>query len=166
LEYTPLDSATKRDCHKIWEFVIKEESRLRELGYEAITIGPHNFDQLLSMALVNKAFKCLVVLMEFYDANLRALDVPIDLVTLFAKALTVYRAPPVILAKLFKFLQPREGQELAAGAVRALIVAFCASKVTLIDVMPEIVEVEPHGKKKRRYQDMGSDEQDLHAQDD
>lgn len=39
--------------------------------------------------------------------------------------------------------------------VRTLIVAFCATKVTLIDVMPEVViHQDPHKKKRHRYQDM------------
>ena len=100
VEYGPLDSATKRDCHSIWQFVIREEDKLRAAGYEALTIGEHNFDKLLSMALINQAFKCLMVLMEFYNARLRHKQLAIDLVSLFAKGLTVYRAPPNILAKL------------------------------------------------------------------
>lgn len=71
VEWEPLDSVTKRDSYKIWKFVIREEQKLKEFGYECLTIGAHNFNRLLSTALQNKAFKCLVVLMEFYDEKLR-----------------------------------------------------------------------------------------------
>ena len=145
IEYEPLDSPTKRDCHKIWQFVIAEEEKLRERGYgEGLIIGPHNFDRLLSRALGNQAFKCLVVLMQFYDERLRGQDLPIDLVKLFARGMTVYRAPVNIVLKLYKFVKPREeNQSLTMPEIRSLILAFCATKVTLIDVMPE--EVLPPG---------------------
>lgn len=72
VEYEPIDTPTKRDCHEIWQFLIAEEEKLRERGYgEGLTIGAHNFDRLLTRALGDKAFKCLVVLMEFYDERLR-----------------------------------------------------------------------------------------------
>jgi len=66
-DFKPLDSAAKRDCYKMWQFVIREESRLREYGYDDLVIGAKNFNKLLSLALVCKAFKCIVVLMEFYE---------------------------------------------------------------------------------------------------
>ena len=56
----------------MWEFVISEEQKLKEFGYHDLVIGEHNFDRLLSLALKFKAFKCLVVLMEFYNNQLRA----------------------------------------------------------------------------------------------
>lgn len=72
IEYEPLDSPTKRDCHNIWKFIIREEEQLRARGYgDSLSIGAHNFDRLLTRALGNKAFKCVVVLMEFYNERLR-----------------------------------------------------------------------------------------------
>ena len=71
IEYEPLQSPTKRDCEAIWKFLISDEERLKQNGYNDLIIGAHNFDNLLSMALGNQAFKCLVVLIEFYNERLR-----------------------------------------------------------------------------------------------
>ena len=89
----------------MWQFCIRSEDKLREYGYHDLIIGPDNFDRLLSKALVCKSFKCVMVLMEFYEERLKAQQIPIDLVSLFAKALTIYRAPVSIISKLYKFLR-------------------------------------------------------------
>ena len=45
--------------------------------------------------------------MEFYDEKLRGRqDLSIDLLNLFARGLTVYRAPASILTKLYRFVEP------------------------------------------------------------
>ena len=46
-----------------------------------------------------------MVLMEFYEERLKAQQLPIDLLNLFAKALTIYRAPMSVISKLYKFLR-------------------------------------------------------------
>ena len=153
---------TKRDVPSIWSYVIREEAKLRENGYETLTIGANNFNRLLGFALRNKAFKCLVVLMEFYNERLRGQDLGIDLVKLLARGITVYRAPASIISKLYKFILPSLRNEypettikrqLSVEEARMMILAFCATKVTLIDVMPEIKD-EPfskHPKIKGKY---------------
>ena len=138
---------------------------MRERGYEqGLTIGPHNFDRLLTRALGNQAFKCLVVLMEFYDERLRDQNLSIDLVKLFARGMTVYRAPVNIVLKLYKFVKPSDDQELSMSEVRLLILAFCATKVTLIDVMPEVPVIQKHKPPRkttqRKYQDRGTEVQE------
>ena len=124
---------------------IRDEEKLRALGYDDLIIGEKNFGRLLSMALGNKAFKCLVVLMEFYNERLRGQDLPIDLVKLFARGMTVYRAPVNIIVKLFKFVRPQgDDCQLSMAELRLLILVFCATKVTMIDIMPEpVVYVDP-----------------------
>ena len=110
IEYLPIESAAKRDCHKMWQFLIQDEQKLRERGFQDLTIGAHNFDRLLARCLGNQAFKCLVVLMEYYNEHLRnQQDLPIDLVRLFARGLTVYRAPANIISKLYRFVKPQNG---------------------------------------------------------
>ena len=94
-----------------------------------------------------------MVLMEFYEERLKAQQLPIDLLNLFAKALTIYRAPMSVISKLYKFVRAQNDQ-LPSVAIRKLIVAFCACKVTLIDMMPEEVIINPHKKIRKRYQDM------------
>jgi len=78
--------------------------------------------------------------------------VPIDLVNLFARGLTIYEAPVNIISKLYRFVKPQDGTELPMQALRKLIVAFCASKVSLIDiVVPDIVPQGSHIKRRKRY---------------
>jgi hypothetical protein len=50
----------------MWEFISNEEEYLRKLGFEELTFGPQNFDQLFDKALRFKAFKCLLVLIKHY----------------------------------------------------------------------------------------------------
>ena len=106
VKYEMIESPTRRDCHNIWRYVIQEEAKLLENGYQGITIGSHNFDRLLGIALGNKAFKCLVVLMEYYEERLRGQDLGIDLVKILALGLTVFKAPVKIISKLYRFVRP------------------------------------------------------------
>lgn len=106
VKYEMIESPTRRDCHNIWRYVIQEEAKLLENGYKGITIGSHNFDRLLGIALGNKAFKCLVVLMEYYEERLRGQDLGIDLVKILALGLTVFKAPVKIISKLYRFVRP------------------------------------------------------------
>ena len=69
--------------------------------------------------------------------------------------MTVFEAPVSILSKLYQFVKPTDGTALTNEAVRKFIVAFCASKISLIDPMPEIVHEKPDLsliKRKCRYQ--------------
>ena len=72
----------------------------------------------------------------------------------------MYRAPPKIISKLYKFVRSDADTQLLSDKIRTLIVAYCATKVTLIDVMPEIeIAHYPHKKKRKRYQDMGNNQE-------
>lgn len=87
----------------------------------------------------------------------------IDLVKLLARGITVFQAPVAIISKLYKFVkrpmttaaaEDSSGEERKLGVEesRMLLSAFCATKVTLIDVMPEIVDTKPkHKKIKGKY---------------
>lgn len=69
--------------------------------------------------------------------------------------MTVFEAPASIISKLYQFVKPTDGTALSNEAIRKFIVAFCASKISLIDPMPEIVNDQPDTslvKRKSRYQ--------------
>ena len=108
-ETEPLEISTVRDHFKILKFVISDEEKLRGLGYESITVGVHNFDRLVSQALESKAFKCLAVLLEYYQNRLRSHQ--IDLVTVLAKGITLHQAPVEIIVKLYECIRPSGEEE-------------------------------------------------------
>lgn len=73
--------------------------------------------------------------------------------------MTAFKAPINVITKLYKFVKPQEDdeQQLTMAEMRLLIFAYCATKVTMIDVMPEpVVYMDPQKKRKKRYQDSGT----------
>ena len=67
--------------------------------------------------------------------------------------MTVFEAPVSVISKLYRIVKPTEDSALPSESISKLIVAFCASKISLIDPMPEIKHPEPQIKRKNRYQD-------------
>ena len=65
--YLPICSTTRRDCSWVWEYLIEHEEELLTMGYKELTIGSHNFQELFSLCLLNRAFKCLLVLVKYYQ---------------------------------------------------------------------------------------------------
>ena len=177
--YLPVHSPCRRDCFWVWEYLIEHEEELLARGYKALTIGPHNFDGLFTLSLENNAFKCLLVLVKYYQklkAQTQAgeagteerkdagLGVEVDLVLLLAKALTVNRAPCRIICQLYDLLKAETKRKgpLGQGEKQVLLVAYCASLEPLAD--PTTTGSEPALAKKSRYQDSTAHPE--HLQDD
>ena len=174
--YLPLYSPSRRDCFWVWEYLIAQEDELLALGYKELTIGPHNFDKLFSISLENNAFKCLLVLVKYYQQTAAAtqaaeaeaeerkegeISLDVDLVTLLGKALTVNRVPRRIVCQLYDLLKAdakRKGP-LSQEEKRLLLVAYCASVVPLLDTLGTGSEAAP--AKKRRYQEKDPDEHEF-----
>lgn len=78
------------------------------MGLFELTIGTHNFARLLDKCLINKAFKCLVVLLKIYkDKILKAesssTSQKVDLVQICGQAMTVHAASAKIIVNLFDY---------------------------------------------------------------
>ena len=91
--FLPITSSCVRDMDTMWKHVIKNKDYLVEQGYEELTIGPKNFQELLHFSLKRRAFKCLMVLLEYFSKNHESIEIEIDLSMLLAQALTKFNAP-------------------------------------------------------------------------
>ena len=170
--YLPIHSPTRRDCSWVWEYLIEHEEELLTRGCKELTIGPHNFHELFSLCLANSAFKCLLVLVKYYQKVSAATQarseerqeaepgVEVDLVSLLAKALTVSRAPQRTICQLYDLLKAEAKRRgpLGQREKRILLMAYCASQAPLAD--PSQADGEPIVQKKARYQKHPEEGQD------
>jgi len=98
-KYSAIESTTVRDQAHFWKHLIAKEAYLLELGYKELTIGAHNFELLFNRCLLNRAFRCLLVLITHFNnmENSKQIKLKIDLVNLICQALTIYSAPLSII---------------------------------------------------------------------
>ena len=109
IAYYPIESVTKRDVYWVWDYFIEKEAELKQMGLLELTIGPHNFARLLEKCLLNKAFKCLLVLLKIYKKSILNTTNPesqtVNLVHICAQSMTVYAASAKIIVNLFEYAE-------------------------------------------------------------